>query len=61
MAELGRGWDEREIVVIAHDTNELFHLCDQPAVGAVDFFGRTVWLCAEHFDVFAPSYEEVFQ
>jgi hypothetical protein len=48
---------------IAHDEYELnifFHLCDQPAVDAVDFFGRTVWLCAGHFDVFAPTYKAAF-
>jgi hypothetical protein len=48
---------------IAHDDyepNELFHLCDKPAVDAVDFFGKTIWLCAEHFDVFAPTYPRAF-
>jgi hypothetical protein len=49
---------------IAHEPytpNAYFYLCEKPAVGAIDFFGTTIWLCAEHFDVFAPSYEEVFQ
>jgi len=48
---------------IAHDAyvpNEQFHLCDQPAIDAIDFVGTTIWLCAEHFDVFAPSYPAAF-
>ena len=48
---------------IAYDDyvpNELFQLCGKPAVDAVDFFGKTIWLCAEHFDVFAPTYPTAF-
>jgi hypothetical protein len=48
---------------IAHDPyvpNDYFTLCDLPAVGAVDFFGTTIWLCAEHFDIFAPTYRAAF-
>jgi hypothetical protein len=40
--------------------NELFYLCSRPAVDAVDFFGKTIYLCAEHFDVFAPTYPAAF-
>jgi hypothetical protein len=43
-----------------YEQNNEFHLCNQPAVDAVDFFGKTVWLCAEHFDVFAPTYPTAF-